>query len=156
MSDETCHFQNVCLPCLFPSLRCQPAFLTSYLPHVLPSLTLSIIFTPIWGFCFWHVLLTSGSVDSHIYDFYQLDLPSHIVGAIWYMYRQITEERYQGRWDSNTMADFCWALMRDIPEAAYQRSSKKMTYFMQLDIAWSQWINFLYRVFLSSHLILQG
>jgi len=47
---------------------------------------------------------------------------------------KVMEERYQGRWDSNMMADYCWALMRDIPEAVYQRSSMKMT-FMQLYIA---------------------
>ena len=32
---------------------------------------------------------------------------------------KIMEERYQGRWDSNMMADYCWALMRDFPEAVY-------------------------------------
>src|SRR6218665_486039 len=46
---------------------------------------------------------------------------------------KVMKERYQGRWDSNLMADYCWALMRDIPEAVYQRSSKNT--FMQLYIA---------------------
>jgi len=36
------------------------------------------------------------------------------------------EERYQGRWDSNMMADYCWALMRDNPEAvAYIRDPQR-------------------------------
>ena len=38
---------------------------------------------------------------------------------------KIMEERYQGRWDSHMMADYCWSLMRDNPEAVYQRSAKK-------------------------------
>jgi len=47
---------------------------------------------------------------------------------------KVMEERYQGRWDSNMMANYGWAVMRDIPEAVFQRSSKKMT-FVQLYIA---------------------
>ena len=35
------------------------------------------------------------------------------------------EERYQGRWDSHMMADYCWSLMRDNPEDVHQRSAKK-------------------------------
>ncbi len=35
------------------------------------------------------------------------------------------EERYQGRWGLNMMADYCWSLMRDNPEAVHQRSAKK-------------------------------
>ena len=35
------------------------------------------------------------------------------------------EERYQGRWESHMMADYCWSLMRDNPEAVHQRSAKK-------------------------------
>ncbi|XP_077153196.1 uncharacterized protein LOC143816558 [Ranitomeya variabilis] len=35
------------------------------------------------------------------------------------------EEWYQGRWDSYMMADYCWSLMRDNPEAVHHRSAKK-------------------------------
>ena len=35
------------------------------------------------------------------------------------------EERYQGRWDSHMMADYCWSLMRNNPEAVHLRSAKK-------------------------------
>src|SRR6218665_1847783 len=30
---------------------------------------------------------------------------------------EVLDEHYQGRWDSNMMADYCWALRRDIQEA---------------------------------------
>lgn len=43
---------------------------------------------------------------------------------------KIMEERYQGQWDSNMMADYCWSLMRDIPNAVHHRLSKKRK-FMQ-------------------------
>ena len=38
------------------------------------------------------------------------------------------ESNYQGKWNPGMVGDFCWMLLRDIPEAKYTRSSKK-TYF---------------------------
>ena len=35
------------------------------------------------------------------------------------------EINYQGKWNPGMMGDFCWMLLRDIPEAKYTRSSKK-------------------------------
>ena len=35
------------------------------------------------------------------------------------------ETRYQGHWDAVMMADNCWNLMRDLPDAEHSRSSKK-------------------------------
>ena len=35
------------------------------------------------------------------------------------------ESNYQGKWNPGMMGDFCWTLLRDIPEAKYIRSSKK-------------------------------
>src|SRR5678815_125408 len=35
------------------------------------------------------------------------------------------EGRYQGKWDINMMADYCWSLMRDIPDTMHSRSSTK-------------------------------
>ena len=35
------------------------------------------------------------------------------------------EGNYQGKWNPGMMGDFCWMLLRDIPEAKYTRSSKK-------------------------------
>ena len=32
------------------------------------------------------------------------------------------EKRYQGKWTSSMLADYCWALKRDIPEANYRQS----------------------------------
>ena len=31
------------------------------------------------------------------------------------------EERYQGRWDSHMMADYCWTLIRDCTEQSHSR-----------------------------------
>jgi len=33
------------------------------------------------------------------------------------------EKQYQGKWTSSTLADCCWALKRDVPEAKYRRKS---------------------------------
>lgn len=35
------------------------------------------------------------------------------------------EERYQGRWDKNMMADYCWSIKRDCPEQVHKRRSYK-------------------------------
>ena len=35
------------------------------------------------------------------------------------------EERYQGRWDRNMMADYCWSIKRDCPEQVHKRKSYK-------------------------------
>ena len=34
-------------------------------------------------------------------------------------------ERYQGRWDSHIIADYCWSLKRDVSEASYKRKFLK-------------------------------
>ena len=33
---------------------------------------------------------------------------------------KVMEERYQGRWNCNMMADYCWSLMRDVPYAVHK------------------------------------
>ena len=33
------------------------------------------------------------------------------------------ETRYQGKWSSSMLADYCWTLKSDIPEAKYSRKS---------------------------------
>jgi len=38
---------------------------------------------------------------------------------------KIMEERYQGRWDVNMMADYCWNLKRDLPYVTHARKAKK-------------------------------
>ena len=37
----------------------------------------------------------------------------------------IMEERYQGRWDRNMMADYCWRIKRDCLELVHKRKSHK-------------------------------
>jgi len=32
-----------------------------------------------------------------------------------------TEKRYQGMWTSSMLADYCWTLKRDVPDAKYRR-----------------------------------
>jgi hypothetical protein len=38
------------------------------------------------------------------------------------------EQRYQGRWDVNMMADYCWTLRRDESQAAHKRKSSKLSF----------------------------
>lgn len=44
---------------------------------------------------------------------------------------RVMEERYQGRWDVNMLADYCWCLKRDIPEAKHIRKSLKRAFLPQ-------------------------
>lgn len=42
------------------------------------------------------------------------------------------EERYQGRWDTHMMADYCWSLKRDLPSTSqYTRKSYKRKFLPQ-------------------------
>ena len=45
------------------------------------------------------------------------------------------ESNYQGKWNPGMMGDFCWMLLRDIPEAKYIRYSKK-THFWLSVVLW--------------------
>lgn len=38
------------------------------------------------------------------------------------------EERYQGKWDAHMMADYCWSIQRDLPEAQNARKSYRKTF----------------------------
>lgn len=38
------------------------------------------------------------------------------------------ETRYQGRWDTHMMADYCWCLKRDMTATSYARKSKKRSF----------------------------
>jgi len=33
------------------------------------------------------------------------------------------EKQYQGKWTSSMLADYCWKLKRDVPDAKYQQKS---------------------------------
>lgn len=39
------------------------------------------------------------------------------------------EERYQGFWDEQMMGDYCWFLIRELPEENLNRRSLKSLYF---------------------------
>ena len=38
---------------------------------------------------------------------------------------RMMEERYQGRWDINMLADYCWCLKRDVPVSQKQQHKRK-------------------------------
>jgi len=38
------------------------------------------------------------------------------------------EKRYQGKWTSSMLADYCWTLKRHVPEANYWRKSYTSTF----------------------------
>ena len=38
------------------------------------------------------------------------------------------EKRYQGKWTSGILADYCWALKRAVPEANYRRKPYACTF----------------------------
>jgi hypothetical protein len=37
-------------------------------------------------------------------------------------------KRYQGKWSLSMLADYCWALKRDVPQATYSRNSTTVTF----------------------------
>jgi len=38
---------------------------------------------------------------------------------------KVMEQRHQGRWDINMMADYCWSLQRDCDVSCHSRRSNK-------------------------------
>jgi len=52
-----------------------------------------------------------------------LDEVSDEHGEIFHQYIIIMEKRYQDKWHSSVLADYCWTLKRDVPDAKYQRKS---------------------------------
>jgi len=40
----------------------------------------------------------------------------------------VMEKRYQSKWTSGMLADYCWTLKRDVPEAKYRRKSYVFTF----------------------------
>ena len=40
----------------------------------------------------------------------------------------ITEKRYQGKWSTSMLADYCWTLTGDAPQAKYSRESSTVTF----------------------------
>lgn len=44
---------------------------------------------------------------------------------------RVMEERYQGRWNVNMLADYCWCLKRDVEEVKHARKSLKKPFLPQ-------------------------
>ena len=44
---------------------------------------------------------------------------------------RVMEERYQGRWNVNFLADYCWCLKRDVPSAQHSGKSLKRPFVSQ-------------------------
>jgi hypothetical protein len=45
-------------------------------------------------------------------------------GEMFHQYLKDVERRYQGRWDVNMMADYCWSIARDDPTREHSRTSR--------------------------------
>jgi len=39
-----------------------------------------------------------------------------------------TEKRYQGKWSPSMLAEYCWTLEIDVPQAKYSRTSTTVTF----------------------------
>jgi hypothetical protein len=67
-------------------------------------------------------------LHSHLDKFpANLDDYSEEQGERFHQDMKITEERYQGRWDSHMIADYCWTLQRDCPDQKHDDRIKKNT-----------------------------
>ena len=63
---------------------------------------------------------------SHLGEFPEnLGLVSDEQGERFHQDLKVMEERYQGRWDVNMMADYCWTIKRDNPIQQHARKSNK-------------------------------
>lgn len=63
-------------------------------------------------------------LDSHL-DFFPPNLGdvSDEHGERFHQDISVMESRYQGRWSATMLADYCWLLHRDIPDASHRRKS---------------------------------
>ena len=65
-------------------------------------------------------------LNSHLHQFPQnLGDVSDEQGECFHQDLMVMEERYQGRWDRNMMADYCWSIKRDCPQQVHKRKSYK-------------------------------
>ena len=49
-------------------------------------------------------------------------------GELFHQDIRVMEELYQGRWDMNSLADYCWCLKRNVVAAQHRRESVKMPF----------------------------
>lgn len=48
------------------------------------------------------------------------------------------EKRYQRIWSTSMIADYCWTLKRDVPDAKYSRKSFMTTFCFKKHLVWTQ------------------
>lgn len=66
---------------------------------------------------------------NHLEDFPEnLGAVSDEQGERFHQDIRVMEVRYQGRWDTHMIADYCWTLMRDCANKKYSRKSKKQRF----------------------------
>ena len=69
-------------------------------------------------------------LNSHLDQFPEnLGAVSDEQGERFHQDLMMMEERYQGRWDRNMMADYCWSIKRDCPQQVHKRKSYKRKFF---------------------------
>ena len=68
-------------------------------------------------------------LDSHL-DFFpgKLGSVSDEHGEKFHQDIATTEKRYQCKWSTSSLADYCWSLIRDHPIKKHVRSSKRRTF----------------------------
>jgi len=68
-------------------------------------------------------------LHSHLNYFpYNLGAVSEEQGERFHQDIKEMERRYQGRWNVNMLADYCWMLKRDDPHQVYKRKSRKRSF----------------------------
>lgn len=68
-------------------------------------------------------------LDSHLEYFPEnLGEVSEEQGERFHQDMKEIERRYQGRWDVNMMADYCWMIKRDLPTNLYKRRTSKRSF----------------------------
>ncbi|GFV38923.1 uncharacterized protein TNCV_192911 [Trichonephila clavipes] len=68
-------------------------------------------------------------LHSHLYRFPQnLGDFSEEQGKRFHQHLRTMKQRYQGRWGSHMMSDYCWSLQRDLPKVFHSRKSYKRSF----------------------------
>jgi hypothetical protein len=74
------------------------------------------------------------SLKMHFLDFH-LDFFPENLGAVsdehgerFHQDISAMEKRYQGQWSARMLADYCWMLKRDVPDAKHRRKSTTLTF----------------------------
>ena len=67
-------------------------------------------------------------LDSHL-DFFpdNCGMVSDEHGERFHQEVATIEQRYQGKWSTSMLADYCWTLLRDAPQLKYTRQAKRVT-----------------------------